>query len=71
MPKPGSHGEEFYTPADMAIGSKIEIFKHKFVITDADEYVLKWMEENSEVVPEGTIGSLRMKHSGKEEKPLD
>jgi hypothetical protein len=62
--KPGSPVDkpEFYTPADLAIGEKIEIFKHKFVITDADEYVLKWMEANSNWIPEATLNSLRQKH---------
>eukprot|EP00118_Oscarella_pearsei_P025815 m.308823 g.308823 ORF g.308823 m.308823 type:complete len:534 (+) comp44928_c0_seq1:29-1630(+) len=64
VPKPGSHGDEqqFYSPADLAIGALVAIFKHKFIITDADEYVLKWMEENSEVIPEATIASLKQKH---------
>ena len=62
--KPGCPTDypEFYTPADLAIGAKIEIFKHKFIITDADEYVLKWMEDNSEWIPEATLNTLRQRH---------
>ncbi|XP_065652125.1 EF-hand domain-containing protein 1 isoform X2 [Hydra vulgaris] len=66
--KPGSHVDspEFYTPADFAIGAVMEIFKHRFIITDADEYVLKYLESGK--FPISTINSIRIKH-GKE--PLE
>lgn len=46
--KPGSSPDKpvFYGPDDMHIGSVIEIFNHRFVITNADEYVLKYMDEH-------------------------
>ena len=40
----------------------MEVFKHKFVITDADEYVLKYMEAHASEFPAETIESLRRKH---------
>ncbi|XP_013383143.1 EF-hand domain-containing protein 1-like [Lingula anatina] len=49
----------YYGPADLCLGSTIEVFKHRFVITNADEYVLKYMEEHSSQFPETTINSLR------------
>jgi len=63
--KPGCSidNPEFYTPADFSIGAKIEIFKHRFVITDADEYVLKYLEAFPERFPLETINSIRAKHS--------
>ena len=64
MAKPGSSSDkpEFYRPQDFAIGAKIEVFKHKFVITDADEHVLKYMEAHASEFPPETIESLRRKH---------
>lgn len=62
--KPGTPTDnpQFYTPADFYIGAKIHIFKHRFIITDADEYVLKYLEANAATFPAGTIGSIRQKH---------
>ena len=62
--KPGSSidNPEFYTPADFKIGAKIEIFKHRFVITNADQYVLKFLEAFPGKFPLDTINSIREKH---------
>lgn len=35
------------------------MFGHRFVITDADEYVLNYMESNAGSFPEATLQSLR------------
>ena len=62
--KPGSTvlSPQFYTPADFAIGAVITIFAHRFVIVDADEYVLKHLQCSGEQFPLETINSLRVKH---------
>ena len=62
--KPNSPTDKpvFYRPQDFAIGAVVEVFKHKFVITDADKYVLKYMEANASEFPGETIESLRRKH---------
>ena len=62
--KPGSPTDnpEFYTPADFYIGARIHVFKHRFIITDADEYVLKYLEANADRFPKETIDSIRQKH---------
>ncbi|KAM6273037.1 EF-hand domain-containing protein 1 isoform 3-T3 [Spheniscus humboldti] len=59
--KPGSTTENvmYYEPSDLTIGSTIEVFGHRFVITDADEYVLNYMESNAESFPTATLQSLR------------
>ncbi|XP_074720779.1 EF-hand domain-containing protein 1 [Strix uralensis] len=59
--KPGSTTENptYYEPSDLTIGSTIEVFGHRFVITDADEYVLNYMESNAESFPAATLQSLR------------
>lgn len=40
----------------------MQVLKHKFTLTDADEYVLKHMEANAELFPIATIQSLQKKH---------
>ncbi|XP_035176276.1 EF-hand domain-containing protein 1 [Oxyura jamaicensis] len=59
--KPGSTTDNatYYGPSDFIIGSTIEVFGHRFVITDADEYVLNYMESNAESFPAATLQSLR------------
>lgn len=61
--KPSSPPDQpvFYGPQDFHIGAVIEIFRHRFVITNADEYVLKYMEDHREQFPGSTIDSLRTK----------
>ncbi|XP_072533666.1 EF-hand domain-containing protein 1 [Salminus brasiliensis] len=63
IPKPGSTAEnpEYYGPADFAIGATVEVFRHRFVLTDADQYVLTYLESiaEQERIPEKTLSSLR------------
>uniref|UniRef100_A0A668ADW0 EF-hand domain (C-terminal) containing 1 n=1 Tax=Myripristis murdjan TaxID=586833 RepID=A0A668ADW0_9TELE len=63
IPKPGSTVEnpEFYSPADFAVGATIEVFSHRFVLTDADHYVLKYLESVSDQIPCKTLDSLRQR----------
>ncbi|TMS12196.1 EF-hand domain-containing protein 1 [Larimichthys crocea] len=63
IPKPGSSPDnpEFYSPADFAIGATVEVFSHRFVLTDADLYVLKYLESISSQIPSQTLESLRQK----------
>ncbi|XP_056151069.1 EF-hand domain-containing protein 1 [Lampris incognitus] len=71
IPKPGStvNNPEFYSPADFAIGAAVEIFCHRFVLTDADHYVLTYLESIADQIPSETLISLRQKmglHPGQE-----
>ncbi|GAA6228807.1 EF-hand domain-containing protein 1 [Lates japonicus] len=63
IPKPGCTVEnpEFYSPADFAIGATVEVFSHRFVLTNADHYVLMYLESNSSQIPSETLDSLRQK----------
>ncbi|XP_032265553.1 EF-hand domain-containing protein 1 isoform X1 [Phoca vitulina] len=47
--KPSSTAENpiYYGPTDFFIGAVIEVFGHRFVILDTDDYVLKYMESNA------------------------
>ncbi|XP_063079728.1 EF-hand domain-containing protein 1 isoform X2 [Engraulis encrasicolus] len=66
IPKPASSVEQpqYYAPADFAIGSTVDVFKHRFVITDADHYVLKYLESQSENIPTHTLSSVRQRLLG-------
>lgn len=55
---------DFYGPQDLAIGSIVTVFRHKFRIVGADLYVLKFAEENAAQFPTQTIESLRQHLSG-------
>ncbi|KAF1371829.1 hypothetical protein PFLUV_G00273430 [Perca fluviatilis] len=63
IPKPGStlDNPEFYSPADFAIGATVEVFSRRFVLTDADHYVLTYLESNTSQIPCQTLDSLRQK----------
>ncbi|XP_060762537.1 EF-hand domain-containing protein 1-like [Neoarius graeffei] len=63
IPKPGSTVEnpQYYRPADFAIGATVEVFGRRFILTDADQYVLDHLESvaEQERIPEQTLSSLR------------
>ncbi|XP_059215384.1 EF-hand domain-containing protein 1 [Centropristis striata] len=63
IPKPGStvDSPQFYSPADFAIGATVEVFNHCFVLTDADPYVLTYLESNASQIPCQTLDSLHQK----------
>jgi succinate dehydrogenase flavin-adding protein (antitoxin of CptAB toxin-antitoxin module) len=42
----------FYGPADMSIGAVISVFRHRFIILDCDDYVLSYLQENTESFPD-------------------
>lgn len=66
--KPGSDPDNpnYYRPQDFAIGSVIEVFKHKFIIIDADEYVLNYMEARASEFSPKLIEALRNQHKSKD-----
>ncbi|KAJ7988088.1 hypothetical protein DPEC_G00320000 [Dallia pectoralis] len=61
VPKPGSTLEkpEFYGPGDFSIGTTVEVFRHRFVLTDADHYVLTYLESIWDQIPSQTLNSVR------------
>ncbi|BFZ06219.1 hypothetical protein BsWGS_09258 [Bradybaena similaris] len=46
---------QYYTAADLYIGACVLFNKFKFVILDADEYALKFMEDNNNLFPKSNI----------------
>ncbi|KAM9316086.1 EF-hand domain-containing protein 1 [Gastrophryne carolinensis] len=60
VPKPGSSTDNpsYYGPADFYIGSVVEVFSHRFIITDADEYVLNYIKAHRDQFPSKVLNSL-------------
>ncbi|KAL7063803.1 hypothetical protein AAHC03_05528 [Spirometra sp. Aus1] len=61
--KPGSTAEQprYYGPADFELGAIIDVFGTRFVIMDADEYVIKFMDVNRDQFEDKLIEGLRAK----------
>ncbi|XP_015271154.1 PREDICTED: EF-hand domain-containing protein 1 [Gekko japonicus] len=59
--KPGSSPDSpvYYGPTDLTIGAMVEVFGRRFVITDADMYVLNYMESNSGSFPADAVQAMR------------
>ncbi|XP_018590675.1 EF-hand domain-containing protein 1 [Scleropages formosus] len=72
VPKPSStvDNPEYYGPGDFAIGATLEVFGHRFVLIDADLYVLKYLETMNEQIPSDTLSSLRQHLGVEPEKAL-
>ncbi|CAL8100657.1 unnamed protein product [Calicophoron daubneyi] len=66
--KPGSTVEQpiYYGPADFSLGSKIDIFGTRFIITDADAFVIKFLENNRDQFPDELIQCWRARITEKE-----
>ncbi|CAH8478054.1 unnamed protein product [Schistosoma guineensis] len=66
--KPGSILDNpiYYGPIDFSINSKIDIFGTRFIITDADEYVLKFLEANRDQFSDELINGLHEHLNNKE-----
>ncbi|XP_066108668.1 EF-hand domain-containing protein 1 [Saccopteryx bilineata] len=58
----------YYGPSDFFIGAVIEVFGHRFIILDTDEYVLKYMESNAAQYSPETLLSIQ-NHIRKREAP--
>uniref|UniRef100_A0A8C9A0H1 EF-hand domain-containing protein 1 n=1 Tax=Prolemur simus TaxID=1328070 RepID=A0A8C9A0H1_PROSS len=68
--KPNSTADNpvYYGPSDFYIGAMIEVFGHRFIILDTDEYVLKYMESNAAQYTPEALSSIQ-NHIQKQEAP--
>ncbi|CAH8447582.1 unnamed protein product [Dicrocoelium dendriticum] len=68
--KPGSSVESpvYYGPADFSLGSRIEVFGNRFIITDADAYVIKFLEANRNQFSDELIHCWRARITEKDEE---
>lgn len=61
-PDSNKNKPEYYTPRDLFIGAKVQVYSHRFVITKADLYVYKYMKSHPEHFSPEVINNLRMYH---------
>jgi hypothetical protein len=47
-----------FRKSDLYVGAVIEVYRRKFVIFDADEYALNFMESDPESFPRSSIGLI-------------
>ncbi|XP_029641015.1 EF-hand domain-containing protein 1-like [Octopus sinensis] len=61
VPKPNSDPENpvYYGIHDFYIGAKIDLFEHRFIIINADLFVLKYMEAHKDQFPSSIIQSMK------------
>lgn len=51
--KPGT--DQPYRPGDFFVGAKLEIYSHRFILTEADEYSLNYMENEDLEFPKANL----------------
>ena len=59
---------DYYKPWDFAIGGTIDVLCRKFIITDADDYVVKYMESNASQFPAELIEKWKQAKTKKTEE---
>lgn len=61
IPKPctGNDNPEYYTPQDLFIGARINVFNHRFIITGADLFVYRYIDANSDKFCQKVLENLR------------
>ncbi|KNC47049.1 uncharacterized protein AMSG_03474 [Thecamonas trahens ATCC 50062] len=50
-----------YEPQDLYIGATVDLYGHKFVLTNADEYALSYMEQRPHLYPRANIQLIKAK----------
>lgn len=54
----------YYQAEDLYIGGTMELCKHKFKLIDADEYALRYMENNADQFPHANVSLILAKLKG-------
>ncbi|KAJ1548219.1 Kinesin-like protein kif21b [Nowakowskiella sp. JEL0078] len=54
-------GPVYYIASDLYVGAVIEVFRHKFVLLDADEYVFNYMEQFPEQFDKSNVKEVTLK----------
>ncbi|XP_029415592.1 EF-hand domain-containing protein 1 isoform X2 [Nannospalax galili] len=49
----------YYGPSDFYIGAVVEVFGHRFIILDTDEYVIKYMQSNADQYSPEALASIQ------------
>jgi Ca2+-binding EF-hand superfamily protein len=48
----------YYSEADLHMGARVAVYSRRFVLVDADEYTIKYMEGNPEIFPMSDYGGI-------------
>ncbi|XP_030054589.1 EF-hand domain-containing protein 1 isoform X2 [Microcaecilia unicolor] len=61
IPKPGSSidNPSYYGPSDFTIGSVVEVYGNRFILTDADEYVMNYLKKHKDEFPAAVLNSFQ------------
>ena len=62
---------DYYTEADLFLGARISVYSRRFVLVDADEYSIKYMEGNPGVYPMSDFESIHARISPDELAAID
>uniref|UniRef100_A0A7S1H024 DM10 domain-containing protein n=1 Tax=Hemiselmis andersenii TaxID=464988 RepID=A0A7S1H024_HEMAN len=54
---------DYYTERDLFLGARIVIYARRFVLVDADEFTVKYMEEHSHEFPYSDMSAINRKFS--------
>lgn len=54
-------GENYYSAKDLYIGNNVVFCKHPFILIDADEYAVNYMEQHAEEFPQANINVIMPK----------
>ncbi|KAL7752707.1 hypothetical protein RI367_001709 [Sorochytrium milnesiophthora] len=52
---------KYYVAQDLHVGARLLVNAHRFILLDADEYVYKYMEANSDLFPQANYTSVMAK----------
>ncbi|KXS22017.1 DUF1126-domain-containing protein [Gonapodya prolifera JEL478] len=52
---------KYYCAGDLFVGATLNIFMHKFVLMDADEFAFRWMEEHHSMFPQADADKVLSK----------
>jgi Ca2+-binding EF-hand superfamily protein len=62
---------DHYTEADLYLGARISVYSRRFVLVDADEYTLKYMEQNLETFPMSDFETIQARIQPDEMAAID
>jgi len=62
---------DYYTEADLYLGARVSVYSRRFVLVDADEYSINYMERNPETFPMSDMESILSRISLDEMAAID
>ena len=62
---------DYYTEADLYLGARVSVYSRRFVLVDADEYSINYMEGNPETFPMSDMESILSRISLDEMAAMD